>query len=145
MFFFASIAPGTILDYTRGINITEKTMKIIIRWLLSALAVIITAYLLPKEAIFVQSFFVALVVAVVLGFLNSIIRPILIILTLPIQILTLGLFTFIINAGLVMLTSSLVSGFYVKSFWWALLFSLVLSLVNAIINRFEPKETPDQE
>ncbi|MFA5961271.1 MAG: phage holin family protein [Parcubacteria group bacterium] len=120
-------------------------MKIIIRWLLSALAVIITAYLLPKEAIFVQSFFVALVVAVVLGFLNSIIRPILIILTLPIQILTLGLFTFIINAGLVMLTSSLVSGFYVKSFWWALLFSLVLSLVNAIINRFEPKETPDQE
>jgi len=120
-------------------------MKIIIRWILSALAVVITAYLLPKEAIFVQSFFVALVVAVVLGFFNSIIRPILVILTLPIQILTLGLFTLVINAGLVMLTSSLVGGFYVKSFWWALLFSLVLSLVGAVINHFEPKEHPVQE
>ncbi|MFZ2226282.1 MAG: phage holin family protein [Candidatus Moraniibacteriota bacterium] len=120
-------------------------MQIIIRWILSALAVIVTAYLLPKEAIFVESFFVALVVAVVLGFLNSIIRPILVILTLPIQFLTLGLFTLVINAGLVMLTSSLVSGFYVKSFWWALLFSLVLSLVGAIINRFEPKKESEQK
>jgi putative membrane protein len=120
-------------------------MKIIIRWILSALAIIITAYLLPKEAIFVESFFVALVVAVVLGFLNSIIRPILVILTLPIQILTLGLFTFIINAGLVMLTSGIVSGFHVKSFWWALIFSLVLSLVGAAINHFEPKKDLNQE
>jgi putative membrane protein len=120
-------------------------MQIIIRWILSALAVIVTAYLLPKEAIFVESFFVALVVAVVLGFLNSIIRPILVVLTLPIQFLTLGLFTLVINAGLVMLTSSLVSGFYVKSFWWALLFSLVLSLVGAIINRFEPKKESKQK
>ena len=120
-------------------------MQIIIRWILSALAVIVTAYLLPKEAIFVESFFVALVVAVVLGFINSIIRPILVILTLPIQFLTLGLFTLVINAGLVMLTSSLVSGFYVKSFWWALLFSLVLSLVGAIINRFEPKKESEQK
>ncbi|MFA7319239.1 MAG: phage holin family protein [Parcubacteria group bacterium] len=119
-------------------------MRIIIRWLLYALAIIITAYILPKEAIFVQSFFVALVVAVVLGFLNSIIRPLLIILTLPIQIFTLGLFTLVINAVLVMLTSSLVSGFYVKSFWWALIFSLVLSLVSAAINHFEPKKEQDQ-
>ncbi len=120
-------------------------MKIIIHWFLSALAIIITAYLLPTKAIFVQSFFVALVVAVVLGFLNSIIRPILVILTLPIQILTLGLFTLVINAALVMLTSNIVSGFYVKSFWWALLFSLVLSLVGAIINRFEPKKDLERE
>jgi len=120
-------------------------MKIIIRWMLYALAIIITAYLLPKEAIFVQSFFVALVVAVVLGFLNSIIRPILVILTLPIQILTLGLFTLVINAGLVMLASSFVNGFYVKSFWWALIFSLVLSLVGAIINHFEPKKDLERD
>jgi putative membrane protein len=120
-------------------------MKIIAHWLLSTLAIIITAYLLPAEAIFVQSFFVALVVAVVLGFLNIIIKPILIVLTLPIQILTLGLFTFIINAGLVMLASSIVKGFYVKSFWWALLFSLVLSLVSAIINQLGPKEKVGHE
>lgn len=115
-------------------------MKIIVRWILSTLAVIITAYLLPREAIFIGSFFVALVVAVVLGFLNSIIRPILIILTLPIELFTLGLFTLIINAALVMLTSSLVSGFYVKNFWWALVFSLVLYVVGAAINLFEPKK-----
>jgi putative membrane protein len=139
------IAPRIILDYTQGIIIIENYMKIIIRWILSALAVIITAYLLPKEAIFIESFFVALVVAVVLGFLNSMIKPILIILTLPIQVFTLGLFTLVINAGLVMLTSGIVSGFYVKSFWWALLFSLALSLVSAIINRFEPKKESSQE
>ena len=113
-------------------------MKIIIHWFLSAVAIIITAYLLPKEAIFVQSFFVALVVAVVLGFLNTIIKPILVVLTLPIEILTLGLFTFVINACLVLLTSHLVAGFYVKSFWWALAFSLVLWLINTILHFFEP-------
>ena len=115
-------------------------MKIIVHWFLSAVAIIITAYLLPKEAIFVQSFFVALVVAVVLGFLNTIIKPILIILTLPIEILTLGLFTFVINAGLVLLASRIVDGFYVKSFWWALAFSLVLWLINTVLHIFEPSK-----
>jgi putative membrane protein len=115
-------------------------MKIIIHWFLSAVAVVITAYLLPMNAIFVQSFFVALVVAVVLGFLNSIIRPVLILLTLPIEILTLGLFTFVINAGLVLLTSAIVPGFQVKSFWWALLFSLILWLVNMVLRMFEPSK-----
>lgn len=113
-------------------------MKILIHWVLSALAVVITAYLLP--GIVIKSFFVALIVAVVLGFLNTIIRPILIVLTLPVNILTLGLFTFVINAGLVMLTSNLVWGFRVNGFWWALLFSLVLWLVNTVLNRFVPRE-----
>ncbi len=103
-----------------------------------AVAVLITAYLLP--GIVVESFFVALVVAVVLGFLNMVVKPILVILTLPINILTLGLFTLVINAGLILLTSTLVEGFLVSSFWWALLFSLILSLVNGILNIFEPKE-----
>jgi putative membrane protein len=115
-------------------------MKSIMHWFLSALSIFITAYLLPINAIFVQSFFVALVVAVVLGFLNTIIRPILIILTLPIQILTLGLFTIFINAGLVLLTSSIVPGFHVTSFWWALIFSLVFWLINKILEMFEPKK-----
>lgn len=115
-------------------------MRIIIHWFLSALAIIITAYLLPKEAIVLQSFFVALVVAVVLGLLNSVIRPILIILTLPLEILTLGLFTFVINAGLVLLTSNIVAGFHVKSFWWALVFSLVLSLISGVLHLFEPSK-----
>ncbi len=112
-------------------------MKTIIHWFLSALAVMITAYLLP--GIFVASFFVALVVAVVLGFFNMIVRPVLVILTLPINIVTLGLFTFIINATLVLLTSKIVSGFFVDSFWWALLFSLILSIVNELLHHLEDR------
>ncbi len=115
-----------------------KSMKTIVHWFLSGLAVVITAYLLP--GIVLKGFFAALVVAVVLGFLNTIIRPILVVLTLPINILTLGLFTLVINASLVMLTSSLVPGFQVKDFWTAILFSLILWLVNSVLNVFEPKE-----
>jgi putative membrane protein len=113
-------------------------MKTIMHWFLRAVAVLITAYLLP--GIVVESFFVALAVAVVLGFLNMILKPILVILTLPINILTLGLFTLVINAGIILLTSALVEGFLVSSFWWALLFSLILSLVNGVLSIFEPKE-----
>lgn len=113
-------------------------MKLLFHWVFSALAVMITAYLLP--GIVLKSFFVALVVAVVLGFFNTIIRPILILISLPIQFMTLGLFTLAINAGLVMLTSIIVPGFGVKSFGWALLFSLVLWLVNTVLNYFEPSE-----
>jgi putative membrane protein len=120
-------------------------MKLIIHWFLSALAVMITAYLLPADAIYLKSFFVALVLAVVLGFLNTIIRPILIIFTLPIEILTLGLFTFVINAGLVLLASGIVPGFHVSSFWWALAFSLVLFLVNSVLHLFEPKKKHSKE
>jgi len=72
--------------------------------------------------------------------LTIVVRPILVILTLPINILTLGLFTLVINAGIILLTSTLVEGFLVSSFWWALLFSLILALVNGILNIFEPKE-----
>ncbi|HPX94287.1 MAG TPA: phage holin family protein [Candidatus Moranbacteria bacterium] len=115
-------------------------MRPVIHWFLSTLAVMIAAYILPDEAIFVQSFFVALVVAVVLGFLNTIIKPILIILTLPIEIVTLGLFTFVINAFLVMVTSAIVPGFHITNFWWALAFSLVLWLINTVLHHFEPSK-----
>jgi putative membrane protein len=113
-------------------------MRIIIHWFLRAFAIMITAYLLPGVAL--KSFFVALVVAVVLGLFNTILKPILIVLTLPINILTLGLFTLAINAGLIILTSNVVSGFRVENFWWALLFSLILSLVNAILHNLEPNK-----
>lgn len=112
-------------------------MKLLFHWVFSALAVMVTAYLLP--GIILKSFFVALVVAVVLGFFNTIIRPILILLSLPIQFLTLGFFTLAINAGLVMLTSLIVPGFAVRNFWWALLFSVVLWVVDAVLHHFEPK------
>lgn len=107
-------------------------MKILINWLLSALAIIAAAYLL--QGVHVANFVTALVVALVLGIINAVLKPILVILTLPINVLTLGLFTLVINALLVLLASALVSGFVISSFWWALLFSLVLSLINAALH-----------
>lgn len=108
-------------------------LNILINLFLNSLAVVITAYLLP--GVRVENYLVAIIVAVVLGIVNAILKPILIILTLPIDILTLGLFIFVINAVLVMLVSALVPGFTVTSFWWALLFSLVLSLVNSFFHK----------
>jgi putative membrane protein len=110
-------------------------MKIIIHWFFRALAIMAAAYLFP--GIMVRNFLVALIVALVLGFLNMFIRPILIILTLPITIVTLGLFTFVINALLVLLTSAIVPGFFVAGFRWALFLSLILSVINAIIFHHE--------
>ena len=103
-------------------------MPILIFWIISALAVMITAYLLPGVKI--DNFFTALVVALMIGIVNAFLRPILILLTLPVTILTLGLFAFVINASLIMFVSFLVPGFTVANFWWALLFSIVLALVN---------------
>lgn len=73
-------------------------------------------------------------VALALAFLNTIVKPILVMLTIPITFLTLGLFLLVINAGMIMLAESLVKGFHVESFFWALLFSLILSVFTAILN-----------
>ncbi|MCL4418943.1 phage holin family protein [Patescibacteria group bacterium] len=110
-------------------------MSILIKWLLSALAILVTAYLLP--GIHIASFTTALAVAVVLGIINTVVKPVLLILTLPITILTLGLFTLVINAAVIILTSYLVPGFKVDGFWWALLFSIVLSIVSWFLNQLK--------
>ncbi|MBI2984957.1 MAG: phage holin family protein [Candidatus Kerfeldbacteria bacterium] len=107
---------------------------ILIRWLISALTLMLVAYLVPGVA--VASFYTALVLALVLGFLNAIIRPLLIFLTFPITILTLGLFAFIINAGLFLFASSFVKGFEVDGFVSALVGSLLLWVMNWMINGF---------
>jgi putative membrane protein len=105
-------------------------MKLIFHWIVSAVAIIIAAYLLPHVAI--SSFLAALILAVVLAALNLLIKPILILLTLPVTVLTLGLFTLIINAFLVWLASLIVPGFVVDNFGWAILFALVLSIINMV-------------
>ncbi|HMN19151.1 MAG TPA: phage holin family protein [Candidatus Moranbacteria bacterium] len=114
-------------------------MKILIHWLLSALAIMIAAYLL--KGITVENSFVALVVAVVLGFLNTVIRPVLLLFTLPINIMTLGLFTLVINAALILAASAFIPGFHADGFGWAIAFSVVLWLVNSVLHRFEPHES----
>ncbi len=108
-------------------------MKIILHWLVAAVAILIVSYILPGVSI--SSFWVALVVAVVLGIINAVIKPILIILTLPINILTLGLFTLVINGLLVLLVGYIVPGFVVAGFWWAVLFSVILALVNWALHK----------
>ena len=108
-------------------------MSIIFKWILSAIVIFLLSYLLP--GITVQGFITALLVALILGFINAFIRPVLLLLTLPLNILTLGLFTFIINALLVMLTAAIVPGFQVASFWLALLFSILLSLFMYFLER----------
>ncbi len=110
-------------------------MRILINLLLSTIAVLISAYLLP--GVKVESFLTGVVVAVVLGIINAIIKPILVILTLPINILSLGLFTFIINGIIVLLVSAVVPGFKVEGFLWAILFSIVLSIVSWFISSFK--------
>ena len=97
------------------------------RILLSSLAVAIAAYLMP--GVHVESVGIALVVAIVLGLLNAFVKPILILLTLPITVFTLGFFLLVLNALMVMLASRWVDGFYVSGFWSALFFSLLLSFI----------------
>ena len=112
-------------------------MRILINWLITTVAILITAYVLP--GVTVRSFVAAVVTALVLGLINAIVRPILVVLTLPLTIVTLGLFIFILNALLVLLTSAIVPGFDVRNFWWALLFSLVFSVVSFILHRIVPR------
>lgn len=107
-------------------------MTILIHWLIGGLAVLAAAYLLP--GVHVTNFFSALITALVLGIVNVFLKPLLILLTLPINILTLGLFTLVINAFLVMLADLIVPGFRVDSFWWALLFGLVLWVINSFLS-----------
>lgn len=107
-------------------------MNFIIKIIISTLAVLITSYLLP--GVQVNGIVNALVVAVVLAFLNSVVKPILTLLTIPITFFTLGLFLLVINAGMILLAAKLISDFTVKGFWWALLFSLILSLTTSILN-----------
>ena len=103
-------------------------MKMLVNWLVATLAIIITAYLSP--GVILTGIWPALIAALVLGLVNAILRPTLLILTLPINIFTLGLFTLAINALLIMLTSAIVPGFHVNGFWSALIFGVILFFVN---------------
>lgn len=105
-------------------------MLLILRWLLNALALMAVVYLYP--GVEVAGFFPALIAALVLGLVNAIIRPILIILTLPINILTLGLFTFVINALLFWFVAEIIKGFTVSGFMAALIGSVLYSLITLL-------------
>ncbi len=92
------------------------------------------------SGISIDTFWTAIIVSIVLAILNAIVKPLLIIFTLPITLLTLGLFLFVINALIILLAEYLVPGFRVDGFWWALLFSLLLSLVSSLLYQEEKKK-----
>ncbi len=107
-------------------------MNLIIKLLLNAVAVFILAHLL--SGVNVDGYVGALIVAVVLSVLNLLVKPILVIFTLPATILTLGLFLLVINAVIILLADKLIDGFSVANFWWALIFSVLLSILQSILH-----------
>ena len=113
-------------------------MSLVIRLVLSAVGVLIAAYLLP--GVNVDGFFAAIVVSVILGILNWTVKPLLILFTLPLTFLTLGLFLLVINALIILLANAIVPGFQVEGFWWALLFSLLLTVLNSFFQDLSGKK-----
>jgi putative membrane protein len=111
-------------------------MRLLLAIIINTIAVLVTAYILP--GIHIATFWTAVAVAIVLGIVNAILRPIIFILTLPINILTLGLFSFVIMGLLVYLVSAIVPGFKVDNFWWAILFAIIVALVNWVLNALIP-------
>lgn len=106
-------------------------MKILVNLLISTIAVLIAAYVIP--GVTVEGFFAAVVVAVILGVVNAFVRPVISLISLPINMLTLGLFSFVISALMIMLVDLIVPGFAVANFLSALLFGIVLTLVNTVL------------
>ena len=115
----------------------EETMFFIFRLLIHMVAILIISYLLP--GVFrVEGVWAALVAAFLLGIVNAVLRPILIFFTLPITVLTFGLFLLVINGLMLLLVSSIVSGFHVNGFWGAVFGSILISFVSWILSRFLP-------
>ena len=107
---------------------------LLIRWLTLTIAIVAAAYLM--DGIQITSFFSALFAAAMLGILNAFFRPIALLITLPLNILSLGLFTFIINAVLLLMVGGVIGGFEVTGFWTAVGGSLVISIVSWLLNSF---------
>ncbi|XHU96674.1 MAG: phage holin family protein [cyanobacterium endosymbiont of Rhopalodia gibba] len=114
-------------------------MQFLFTWLITAISLLITAYVIP--GIFIESLVAAVFAAIVMGVVNAIVRPILILFTLPLTFLSLGLFLFVVNAIAFSLVSYFTPGFSINTFWDALLGSIILSLVSGFLSQLlETKE-----
>lgn len=108
-------------------------MKMVSFLFINSLAVLLACYLVPGAT--VDSIWIALVVAIILALINTFVKPILVILTLPITIITLGLFYFILNTLIILFIDWIIPGFHINTFWSALFFSLIISFVSWVINK----------
>ncbi|MBD3238651.1 MAG: phage holin family protein [Candidatus Moranbacteria bacterium] len=113
-------------------------MKILTAWLLSSVSVVVLAYILP--GIVVDGFLAAMSVALVFGLFNALVRPVLKILTLPINILTFGLFSLVLNIFIILAIAYLIKGFEVNNIFMGLLFSFLISVLNSIWGNFLTKK-----
>jgi putative membrane protein len=120
-------------------QVYNVAMTLILRLLFNALGLLLIAELV--SGIKVDGLYIAVIAAIVLSLFNVVIRPILLVLTLPITIITLGLFSFVINAGLFFFAASFIEGFAVDNFWYALLGSLLMSVISTIGNRWINSES----
>jgi putative membrane protein len=107
---------------------------VLLRWFVLTIAVLTACWFL--DGIRMNGIFSALLAAALLGILNAVFRPILILLTLPVNILTLGLFTFVINAVMLMIVSAVIPGFDIRGFWTAVLGALIISAASGLLNLF---------
>jgi putative membrane protein len=113
-------------------------MNFIMRIIVTSIIAFGLSYIL--SGVHIDSFWAAIVFAIVLAVLNAIVKPILILLTLPLTLFTFGLFLFVINAAIILLTAEFVKGFRVDGFWWALLFSLLLSIITSVLYREQRRD-----
>jgi putative membrane protein len=121
------LRPADILGLPKGF-----IMELILIWILNAVALLVVAYILP--GITVASFGSALIAALVLGLLNALVKPVLVILTLPITVVTLGLFLLVLNALVFWFAGSILKGFQVNGFWWAVIGAIVYSIVSGLLS-----------
>lgn len=119
-------------------------MRFLLRLLILGVTIFLISYLFPS-LIKVNSFMTALIVALVLAIINAFIRPIVLILTLPLNIVTFGLFTFVVNALMLILASQIVPGFAISSFWAALLASILISAVNTFVSSKAVEEEREED
>lgn len=108
-------------------------MKLIIRLIVSTLAIFFASYLLNNHGVMLQNFKVAILVAVIFAISKAFLRPLLVLITLPISLITLGLFLFVINGILVLVTDYFIAGFSVSSIWVAILFSIIVSIIESVL------------
>jgi putative membrane protein len=118
-------------------------MNLLFKLFISSVSVLLAAELLP--GIHIDGFLTAVFVAIIIAILNVFLKPLLIILTIPISILTLGLFLLVINTLIVLITSQIINGFLVDSFWWALLFSILVSIISSLLGINQKKKSKYEE
>ena len=112
-------------------------MQLVARIISTTLAILLVTKLMPGVS--VDNAWTAIVLSIILSLLNIFVKPLLIFLTLPITVVTLGLFLLVINAAIILIASEIVSGFQVNGFWWAMLFSIVLSLVVSLFDKINER------